>query len=345
MAIAMGASCADRPQEEKKASEHGVEATDPLDEREEPRPTSPEQGGARPKVEGEHDLLEGGPLHGDWEYLLCFWDKTDPLNTLVVLCEKDKKEPGLVHFFVSQREVRHEDPELEFFVHAADPQKLVYWKENPRRMYQLRRVRDGSEVKVPALLLAEFVGAAMDLPILYDARTAFAEEKVVLRRDEDNLDLSRVRESLASGGFPLEEGSLENGRRVLYWRWTSNSQPRPEESRLPPPVVPPITKVPPNPFLPSNLELVGETVDVSSGNVPLMDLLRFLSNFTGLSVYYSSVELGSLESRVIPVVAQMKDVDDTLLKALLEVNGIFVSEIALPGDPKALVASEAAKRE
>jgi hypothetical protein len=283
----------------------------------------------------EDDFPRGGPLQGRWEYVLCLRDEANPMNAGVVLREEDKEERRLVHFFVADRTVRRKDLDLEFLVVAADPEKLVYWKEDPRRNHELRRVRDGTEVKVPAPFLAAFVGESMGLPILHDARAGFAEREIAVRADEDNLDSARARDLLAASGMPLLESGLASGDRVLYWKspGTSTRQPPGQDSAPPVPIV----------ETPSRGAFAGGRIDVEHGRVPLMDLLRLLSDVTGLAVH-SNLDPDSLGKRDLLVVSRLNGVDDALVKALLEVNGLFAVETALADGSRAIVLRETAER-
>jgi hypothetical protein len=74
-----------------------------------------------------------------------------------------------------------------------------------------------------------------------------------------------------------------------------------------------------------------------------MDLLRLLSDVTGLAVH-SNLDPDSLGKRDLLVVSRLNGVDDALVKALLEVNGLFAVETALADGSRAIVLRETAER-
>ena len=121
-------------------------------------------------------LAETGPLgEKGWEYFWCIFDEEEPENTLIGLASKpvrktkrpsrvtknsrgrssritrNSRRPSRVgransrvkqvFFRVKDRWIVDESMELDFYVHQADSQKLVYWvKDDTQTMYTLPRV-------------------------------------------------------------------------------------------------------------------------------------------------------------------------------------------------------------
>jgi hypothetical protein len=307
--LVAGAGCAERPQEEKRM---------PV---------------TQPAAASEHDIPGSGPLHGHWEYVLCFGDEADPMNTHVVLRERGKEAPRLAHVFVTERMVYRKELDLKFFIYAADPEKLVYSEEPGEKKHELRRVRREGELKVPAAFLAAFVGESAGLPLLYDARTGFAERQVSVPGNEDRLDAARAGDVLESSGMPFHEEDLPGGDRVIYWKSPRTSRGKPRSNDTIPPIL--IVKAP------SEI-LRGESINVESGQLPLMDLLRLISGLTGLPVY-SHIDQSSVEKRGLRLLSGLNDVNPSIVMALLEVNGLPLVETSLPGEASALVLSERAE--
>src|SRR5437867_1850328 len=201
--LAITVGCAERPKDEKTKTDL------PRAEHQQAQAERVGLGGGPEGPKNPESLAEKGPLQGEWEYLLCFQDKDNPLNTWVLLRNKAHRS---VDFQVRERKIRHEEFQLDFFVHSADQEELVYWTETPETRYNLKRVRGPGHVEAAAGILAGFVGSVTALPVLYDARTGFAERTVPVPTDVDDLEVTRVKGLLSSQGMALNEGLLDGGR-------------------------------------------------------------------------------------------------------------------------------------
>ena len=76
----------------------------------------------------------------------------------------------------------------------------------------------------------------------------------------------------------------------------------------------------------------------TSGAILLMEFFKFLSDHRGLPVYSSSAS--SLKVRELQMLSDLKDVNGAVAAAILELNGIAVSEMDLPGIGKVMLATE-----
>ena len=82
-----------------------------------------------------------------------------------------------------------------------------------------------------------------------------------------------------------------------------------------------------------------ERIDISPGDIPALDFLRFLSDFTGLPVLIDTRQAGSLQE--ITVANNITAADDELVKTLLAANGITVREQVLDNGRTVLRVSAA----
>ncbi len=155
-----------------------------------PRKVKPLPAGASPSSEDPGaldevaDEIEGGPLaENEWEYYHYIGWSKDPMRNWVGIRKKQTSKSSTprrsftsrrpntrrpassrartttrpvaaapsVFFSVSDRKVLIDDEELTFFVHSADPKKLVYWVEEsgPTKMYSLAYVPEGPYLTRP----------------------------------------------------------------------------------------------------------------------------------------------------------------------------------------------------
>jgi hypothetical protein len=229
-----------------------------------------------------------------------------------------RQPPRFIWMRVRDRYYR--DGREEFYIDSATPERLRYWVKDPKAMYSLDRIRGA--VRVRAHELAGFIGDSTGLPVVYDSRTGSANREIDLF-DDDALDASEVRALLESAGVGLQDGTLSNGRRVLYWvtpRAVIPPSAGPE--KVHPPAAPAAQEVPPA-LQPQPGEFSKRRVDVLAGEVETAEFLRFLCDYTGLPVF---TEMTPRQLNVpIVVVSQVNDADDVLVKELLRVNGFGVT--------------------
>ncbi len=71
-----------------------------------------------------------------------------------------------------------------------------------------------------------------------------------------------------------------------------------------------------------------EVIEIDDGEIPGADFLKFLSHYTGLPVLIDSKQLASLTT--INIAAPIRQADGEIVKAILESNGLSVTERVLP---------------
>jgi hypothetical protein len=79
---------------------------------------------------------------------------------------------------------------------------------------------------------------------------------------------------------------------------------------------------------------IGVTRSMQAGEIPLAEIARFLSDYTGLPVITGGGP--ALADRTVLVASTTRDVDAEFVKQLLKTNGIIVTEEAVGLDEKAL---------
>jgi hypothetical protein len=89
------------------------------------------------------------------------------------------------------------------------------------------------------------------------------------------------------------------------------------------------------PVLPRSGPFAGEKVRIASGEVEVVEFVRFLSDYTGLPVIHDSSDKRILEGKIL-VTAPMEDVDGEVVRALLEANGFDLRVDKLPNGKEVL---------
>ncbi len=79
----------------------------------------------------------------------------------------------------------------------------------------------------------------------------------------------------------------------------------------------------------------GKSVYITEGKIPLLDFLKFLSDYTGLPVLHDSKD-SSIASQEIQIAADIPEADEEMVMAILEANGIRVTREKLPGGKEVL---------
>lgn len=69
--------------------------------------------------------------------------------------------------------------------------------------------------------------------------------------------------------------------------------------------------------------LIGKRVDISEGKFPVVDFLKFLSDFTGLPFIYDPNDPHIL-SQEIQIAGNIKEADDLIVVEILKLNGYRV---------------------
>ncbi|HVR73838.1 MAG TPA: hypothetical protein VMT52_05875 [Planctomycetota bacterium] len=114
---------------------------------------------------------------------------------------------------------------------------------------------------------------------------------------------------------------------------TGRLAPRPGEG-VPPGAQPP-TPGGERTILPESPDLKGELIDISPGEIDVLDFLSFLSTFTGLPVIVDSTN-PQLQQAKIRIVSEMTQVGSDIVIALLQANRFLVTRKILPGGEEIL---------
>jgi hypothetical protein len=80
-------------------------------------------------------------------------------------------------------------------------------------------------------------------------------------------------------------------------------------------------------------EFANQTVELEEGQIPVIELLRFLSDYTGLPLVG---DMNEIATRVIAFPSPVKNVDGEFIRAALEANGIRVDPETLPGGKRVI---------
>jgi type II secretion system protein D len=86
---------------------------------------------------------------------------------------------------------------------------------------------------------------------------------------------------------------------------------------------------------PSDQITPGQKVNITEGKIPLLDFLRFLSNYTGLPLLHNSND-PNIASKEIQIAGDIKEADEDLVKSILEINGFRVIRETLPSGKEVL---------
>ena len=79
----------------------------------------------------------------------------------------------------------------------------------------------------------------------------------------------------------------------------------------------------------------GERVDIAEGTIDVVEVIRFLADYSGLPALYDSND-ERITNGKINLAAPMDDVDGEIVRALLESNGLRVTVDDLPGGRQVL---------
>ena len=107
-----------------------------------------------------------------------------------------------------------------------------------------------------------------------------------------------------------------------------------------PPPAPPrqATKLDPTPD-----RAKGRKIDITPGKIPALEMLRFLADYTGLSVVHDSKDQ-TLATMEIPVIAEIHGADDIIVEAHLAASGVLLSRRTLANGQRIIEARTLSSR-
>ena len=83
-------------------------------------------------------------------------------------------------------------------------------------------------------------------------------------------------------------------------------------------------------ILPQSDALKNQRVDIADGDIPVLEFLHFLSDYSGLPVLVNTAQGGNFRNQNITITAPIKDADADIVRAILETNNFLVTRNVLP---------------
>lgn len=268
---------------------------------------------------------EGARPAASFEYVVCLLEPGKPDDAMAVLKRKDR-------FFScrAKGQLQIEDAEIDgAWLISVAPSVIVYEDAgSPHAQHRVAITPRREPISVPARFLASFVGRLAGSRLI--SSPGLDTQSITVPTGEATIDARRAKELLSSSGS-LTEIPLEDGRTLLSWNSIAGLKARPAEGRPSSQPVLLISRQDSGAEIP-----IGQPVDITSGTIPLMDFLVFVSNYAGLPVY-SAVEPSLLKERSISIVSDLQNADLKIVEKLLEINGISLEETTIPEAGKALL--------
>jgi hypothetical protein len=106
---------------------------------------------------------------------------------------------------------------------------------------------------------------------------------------------------------------------------------------------PPAPPTEPTTLDPSANKPKGQKIDITPGKIPVLEMLRFLADYSGLAVVHDSKDQ-TLATMEITVLVEIRGADDVIVEAHLAANGVLLFRRTLPNGKQIIEVRTALSR-